>query len=283
MAGRSAPTGRRIRIATELRKLRERAGLTATEAARVHGISQGQLSNIETARFGVSGERLRAMAQNYACSDRAFIEALVSMVQDRRRGWWSEYQELLPNPLLDLAELEHHAERLRGAITAHIPGLLQSADHAREIFRQHVPELPPPDIEHRVSFRIKRQAILYGAEASPYQALIHEAALRTEVGGPKTARSQLRHLLDMSERDHITIQVVPFKAGAIPGSGQSIYYACGPVPELDTVHLDQSHGLAFLDADTQLQNYRTLFSRIEDAALSPEDTRDLIHHISQHL
>ncbi|MER5361469.1 helix-turn-helix transcriptional regulator [Streptomyces sp. NPDC002785] len=283
MAGRSAPTGRRIRIATELRKLRERAGFTATEAARVHGISQGQLSNIETARFGVSAERLRAMAQNYACSNYAFIEALVNMVQDRRRGWWSEYQELLPTPLLDLAELEHHAERLRGAITAHIPGLLQSADHAREIVRQHVPELPPPDVEHRVSFRIKRQAILYGAEPTPYQALIHEAALRTEVGGPETARSQLQHLLDMSEQDHITIQVIPFRAGAIPGSGQSIYYAHGPVPELDTVHLDQSHGLAFLDADTQLQNYRTLFSRIEDAALSPEDTRDLIHHISQHL
>ncbi|MFE4796454.1 helix-turn-helix transcriptional regulator [Streptomyces sp. NPDC056708] len=283
MAGRSAPTGRRVRIAAELRKLRERAGLTATEAARVHGIGQGQLSNIEAARFGVSGERLRAMAQNYACSDQAFIEALVDMVKDRKRGWWSEYQELLPTPLLDLAELEHHAERLRGAITAHIPGLLQSADHAREIFRQHVPELPPSDVEHRVSFRMKRQALLYGAEPTPYQALIHEAALRTEVGGPKTARSQLQHLLDMSERDHITIQVIPFKAGAVPGSGQSIYYAYGPVPELDTVHLDQSHGLAFLDAETQIHNYRTLFSRIEDAALSPADTRNLIHHVSQHL
>ncbi|MFJ9677913.1 helix-turn-helix transcriptional regulator [Streptomyces sp. NPDC101194] len=283
MAGRSAPTGRRIRVATELRKLRERSGLTATEAARLHGIGQGQLSNIEAARFGVSGERLRAMAQNYECSDHAFVEALVDMVKDRKRGWWSEYQELLPMSLLDLAELEHHAHRLRGAITAHIPGLLQNADHAREIFRQHVPEIPPSDVEHRVSFRMKRQGVLRGAEPTPYQALIHEAALHTEVGGSGTARSQLQHLLDMSEQDHITIQVIPFKAGAIPGSGQSIYYAYGPVPELDTVHLDQSHGLAYLDAEIQLHNYRTLFSRIEDAALSPEDTRDLIHHIGQHL
>ncbi|MFD4761254.1 DUF5753 domain-containing protein [Streptomyces sp. NPDC058439] len=130
---------------------------------------------------------------------------------------------------------------------------------------------------------MKRQAVLFGAEPTPCQALIHEAALRTEVGGPEAARSQLRHLLDMSERDHITIQAIPFKAGAVPGSGQSIYYAYGPVPELDTVHLDQSHGLAFLDAETQLQNYRTLFSRIEEVALSPADTRNLIHHVSQHL
>ncbi|MEE1737323.1 helix-turn-helix transcriptional regulator [Streptomyces sp. BE147] len=283
MAGRSAPTGRRIRIAAELRKLRERAGLTATEAARVHGIGQGQLSNIETARFGVSGERLRVMAQNYDCCDRAFIEALVGMTEDRKRGWWSEYRQLLPARLLDLAELEHHSVRLRGAITAHIPGLLQTPDHAREIFRQHVPELPPPDIEHRVSFRIKRQAVLYGPEPRPYQALIHETALRTEVGGTRTAKAQLQHLLDMSGRDHITIQVIPFKAGAVPGSGQSVYYAYGPVPELDTVHLDQYHGLAFLDAESQLHNYRTLFSRIEDVALPPEDTQDLIQRICQQL
>ncbi|MER5616739.1 DUF5753 domain-containing protein [Streptomyces sp. NPDC002215] len=123
----------------------------------------------------------------------------------------------------------------------------------------------------------------YRTEPTSYQALIHEAALRTEVGGPKTARAQLRHLLDMSEQDHVTIQVILFKAGAVPGSGQSIYYAYGRVPELDTVHLDQSHGLAFLDAETQLRNYRTLFSRIEGAALSSQDTRDLIHHISQQL
>ncbi|MCX4584365.1 helix-turn-helix transcriptional regulator [Streptomyces sp. NBC_01481] len=283
MAGRSAPTARRMRIAAELRKLRERAGLTATEAARLLGTSQGQLSNVETARFGVSGDRIRAMAQNYSCSDHAFIEALVRMSEDRKRGWWEEYREILPAGLIDLAELEHHARALRGAITAHIPGLLQTGDHAREIFRQDVPAMPPPEIEHRVSFRIKRQAVLYGDTPRRYQALVHEAALRIEVGGAAVARQQLRHLLDMSEHDHVTFQVIPFKAGAIPGSGQSVYYAYGPVPPLDTVHLDQSHGLAFLDTEAQLDKYRVLFDKIEAVALSPMDSRDLVHSISRNL
>ncbi|MGW1494781.1 helix-turn-helix domain-containing protein [Streptomyces sp. NPDC002402] len=283
MAGRSAPTARRMRIAAELRKLRERAGLTATEAARLLGTSQGQLSNVETARFGVSGDRIRAMAQNYSCSDHAFIEALVRMSEDRKRGWWEEYREILPAGLIDLAELEHHARALRGAITAHIPGLLQTGDHAREIFRQDVPAMAPPEIEHRVSFRIKRQAVLYGDAPRQYQALVHEAALRIEVGGASVARQQLRHLLDMSEHDHVTFQVIPFKAGAIPGSGQSVYYACGPVPSLDTVHLDQSHGLAFLDTEAQLDKYRVLFDKIEAVALSPMDTRDLVHSIGRNL
>ncbi|HEY9366924.1 helix-turn-helix transcriptional regulator [Streptomyces sp.] len=283
MARRSIPTARRVRIGTELRKLREGTGLTATEAARLLGTSQGQLSNVETARFGVSSDRLRAMATTYSCADDAFVDALVQMSEDRQRGWWEEYREILPSGLLDLAELEHHSRGLRGAITAHIPGLLQTLEHAREVFRHAVPTMTPPEIEHRASFRIKRQAVLYGDSPRRYQALIHEAALRIQVGGPDVARRQLEHVLDMSERDHITVQVIPFTAGAFPGSGQSIYYAYGPVPRLDTVHLDQSHGLAFLDAASQLDQYRVLFDRLEAAALLPAQSRDLIHSISRSL
>ncbi|WP_434594190.1 helix-turn-helix domain-containing protein [Streptomyces sp. A5-4] len=283
MPVRSNPTGRQQRLGGELRKMRERTGLTATEAGRLLGIKQAQVSNMETGRLGVSSERIRTLACHYDCADRDLVNALMAMTGDRRRGWWEESGGILPRSLLDLAELEHNSTKLRGAITAHIPGLLQTIAHAREIFQQDVPPMPPPEIEHRVSFRIKRQAILYGDAPRPYQAFIHEAALRIEVGGPTALRNQLQHLLDMSELGHITIQVVPFKAGAIPGSGQSIYYAHGSVPQMDTVHLDQSHGLTFLDAEAQLAKYRTLFGRIEVVAHSPAQSRDVIHSISRNL
>ncbi|WP_345034331.1 helix-turn-helix transcriptional regulator [Streptomyces sannanensis] len=280
---RSAPTARQLRLAAELRKLRERAGLSATEAARLLGIKQTQISNMEAGRFGVSPERIRMLACHYDCSDTALVEALIGMTGERKRGWWEEYREILPSALLDLAELEHHARRLRGSICSHIPGLLQTPEHAREVFRQGVSELSPPDVEHRVSFRIKRQAILYQDTPVPYQAIVHEAALHMRVGGRSIARKQLQHLLDMSEHEHITVQAIPFEVGAFPGSGQSIYYAHGPVPQLDTVHLDQSHGLMFLDAEAQLQKYRTLFGRLKAVMLTPAKARDLIHGIAQNL
>jgi hypothetical protein len=116
-------------------------------------------------------------------------------------------------------------------------------------------------------------------DPTPYEAIIHEAALRMKVGGSTVTRQQLQHLLDMSERDHITLRAITFEVGAHPGSGQSIYYAHGPVPELDTVHLDQSHGLTFLDAEAQLRKYRTLFERLEAVALDPDKTRDLISNV----
>ncbi|MGW2224753.1 helix-turn-helix domain-containing protein [Streptomyces formicae] len=283
MAGRSAPTVRRIRVATELRRLREHAGITATEASRVLGTSQGQLSNVETARFGVSAARIRAMARSYDCSDQAFVDALVNMAEDRTRGWWEEYREILPAGLLDLAEVEHHATRLSTAVTVHIPGLLQTTDHARELFLQVVPELPPPEVEHRVSFRIKRQAVLFRDPPTPYRAIIHEAALRMQFGGPAVTKRQLLHLLEMGERERVTIQVLPFAAGSFPGSGQSLFYSGGAVPRLDTVHLDQSHGPVFLDAEAQLCKYRVLLERMEARALPPTQSQDLIRSIVQTL
>ncbi|MFC7264025.1 helix-turn-helix domain-containing protein [Streptomyces lutosisoli] len=283
MTARPAPSARRIRVATELRKLRERAGMTTTEAARQLGTSTGQLSNVESARFGVSAERLRAMACTYDCSDQAFTEALVDLAGDRTRGWWEQYREILPSGLLDLAELEHHATALRTAFTSHVPGLLQTNDHAREIFRHVIPAPTPPEVEHRVSYRIKRQDVLYRADPVPYRTVIHEAALRMKIGGPEVARAQLRHLLDMSERDHITIRVLPFDVGAFPGSGQSINYAYGPVPQLDTVQLDQFHGPVLLDAEAHLDKYRRLLDVVEAAALPPEKSRDFVHNLAQHL
>ncbi|RZB18232.1 XRE family transcriptional regulator [Streptomyces sp. F001] len=281
---RGSPTGRQLRLGAELRKMRERAGLTSTQAAQLLGIKQNQVSNIEAGRHGVSPERLRTIACHYDCADKTFVEALTAMTPDRKRGWWEEYRELVPGPLLDLAELEHHARALRSTTTARISGLLQTREYALEIFRQAVTELSPPDIEYRLSFRIKRQAILHREDSpTPYEAILHEAALRMKVGGPSVARKQLQHLLDMSDRDHITLRAITFDVGAYPGSGQSIYYVHGSVPQLDTVQLDQSHGATFLDAEAQLHKYRTLLARIEAVALSPEKTRDLIHDVMRDL
>jgi transcriptional regulator with XRE-family HTH domain len=280
---RSNPTGRQLRLGTELRKLRERTGLSATQAGQLIGIKQTQVSNMEAGRVGVSPERVRTLACHYECGDRALVEALGRMAADRTRGWWEQYRELLPAVLLDLAEVEHHATALRSAVTVHIPGLFQTTDYAREIFRQDVPEMSPPDIEHRVSFRVKRQAILYGDSPTPHQAIIHEAALRMRFGGASVTRAQLEHLLRMSEQEHVSLHVIPFEAGTFPGSGQSIYYSRGPVPQLDTVNLDQSHGPVFLDSEAQLDKYRVLLDRMEASALPPQQSRDFIHSIARDL
>ncbi|MFP1626165.1 helix-turn-helix domain-containing protein [Streptomyces sp. 5K101] len=283
MTPSSTPTARRQRLGAELRKLRERAGFTTTQAAALLGGNQARISNIEAGRYGVSADRVRTLTCHYDCSDTELVEALAAMTGERRRGWWEEYREILSNGLLDLAELEHHGRRLRTAHTSGIPGLLQTLDHAREIMRQVVPALPPSDVEHRISFRIKRQAVLVREDAVPYEAIIHEAALRMRFGGRSVAAQQLQHLLEMGQRDHISIRVIPFEAGAFPGSGQPLYYVHGPVPQLDTVQLDQAHGPVLLDAEAQLNKYRQVLARLESLALSEPESADFIHTIAKDL
>ncbi|MGW4888684.1 helix-turn-helix domain-containing protein [Streptomyces murinus] len=276
----NSPTLRQRRLGAELRKLRERSGLTATAAAGLLGVNQARISMIETGRTPISADRLRSMAHAYDCSDEQLIDALASMTGRRARGWWEEYRDHLPAALVDLAELEHHASGLRVALAMHIPALLQTTDHARALFRAVVPAMRQYEIEHRLAHRMKRQAILDREEPFPYEAIIHESALRMGFGGADVRRGQLKHLLDMSEVPYITVRVIPFDAEYYPSTGQSFDYVEGPVPQLDTVQLDTHHGgCGFLDAEAQLSKYRAVLDHMEACSLDPAESRSFIQNL----
>ncbi|MCX4689991.1 helix-turn-helix domain-containing protein [Kitasatospora purpeofusca] len=281
MASSGAPTLRQQRLGFELRKLRENAGLSSTAAASLVGVNQAHMSRIEAGRYAVSAERVRLFARAYTCTDQDLIDALAGMTGRRVRGWWEEYRDILPAGALDLAELEHHSSAMRIASVIHIPGLLQTADHARALFLGVFPPLTPPEVEHRVSHRIKRQAVLYPEQSVQLSAVVHEAALRMGVGGPAVARLQYKHLIEMSARESITVRVIPFGAGTFPGSGQPIVYFSGPVTQLDTVQLDTDHGSEFLDSTAHLAKYRMVLDRLDSCALGPAESRDLIARIEQ--
>ncbi|MFF0460956.1 helix-turn-helix domain-containing protein [Streptomyces mexicanus] len=277
------PTLRQQRLGAELRKLRERSGLTSSAAAALLGLKQAQISNIESGRYAVSADRVRTFARAYSCADEALIDALAEMTGGRTKGWWDEYRDHLPAGLIDLAELEHYAAELRVALVIHIPALLQTTDHARALFRAVFPPLQQYEIEHRLTHRIKRQGILHRDDPTPYTATIHEAALRMGFGGRDVADAQLKHLVAMSELPHVTIRVIPFGKASFHGTGQGVDYVAGAVPQLDTVQLDTHHGCEFLDAEAQLKKYRAVVDHMEASALSPEASRDLIHRIAQEL
>ncbi|MFH0242653.1 helix-turn-helix domain-containing protein [Streptomyces sp. HK10] len=277
------PTIRQRRLGAELRRLREQAGLSATQAGELHGTTQARISGIESGGYPVSAERVRALARLYSCTDQALIDALASMTGGRTRGWWEEYREILPAGALELAELEHFARSVRIASAVHLPGLLQTADHARALFQDVVPALSPPEVEHLVSHRIKRQAVLYGERPTPLTVIVHEAALRMGFGGPKVAQEQLRHLLTMSEQDHVSLKAIPFGTGSYPSSGAGIVYLAAEVPQLDTVQVDTDTHSEFVATQPQLARYRAVLDKLEANALEPVPSRDLIHGIARTL
>ncbi|MFB7953019.1 helix-turn-helix domain-containing protein [Streptomyces sp. NPDC056045] len=284
MAPRNALTNRQRRLAVEIRRMRERAGISIQEAAALLGSDRTMISNIEAGRTGLSEDRTRQIACYYGCTDSPLVDALAEMAGGRRaRHWWDEYRGKLPDGHLEVSEIEHFATRIRTAQTVHLPGLFQTEEHARAIFEFTVPRLPRLEVELRVAHRMSRQSVVTGENPTPYLGIIHEAALRIEFGGREVARRQLAHLAEASELAHVTLLVIPFRAGAFHGAGQSILYAEGRVAQLDTVQLDTAFGGHFIDAPTPLGNYRSLLDLMEGSALSPGESRDLIQSIAHEL
>lgn len=263
--------------------MRVAAGMTTEHAAGLLNVPRTNVPNMESGRSGISPERVRTLASNYGCTDRDLIEALAAMAAGRDKGWWEAYRGPLRDAFLDIAELEWHAKRLRIAVTVHLPGLLQTEEHARAVFEAVIPPLPTADVETRVAHRIDRQQVLDRPEPPALDVILHEAALRMEFGGPAVARRQLEHLLRMSERDTVTVRVIPFKAGGFPGAGQSVVYAESTVPRLDTVELDSTHGPEFIDSETQLRKYRAQLDATQAVALTPKASRDFIRTLADDL
>ncbi|MFJ9730119.1 helix-turn-helix domain-containing protein [Streptomyces sp. NPDC101171] len=283
MALRREPTARQMRLASELRRLREAAGLTARQAAALLGVSAPQITHIESALAGVSEKRLRRLASHYACTDEQHIDALVALATDRTRGWWEEYRGLLPTSFLDLSELEFHASYRWDVDFLHVPGLLQTEEYARALFSRRVPELPPEELDLRVRHRMQRRVVIERTEPVPYTVLVHEAALRIRVGGREASRAQLVRILEVSEATHVTVRVVPFDLDGFADITAAMVYAGGSVPKLDTVVRDGPHGALLIDSEAQLAVFRTLFRRVEGASLDPVRSRDLIRRVAQEL
>ncbi|MGP2442938.1 helix-turn-helix domain-containing protein [Streptomyces sp. JW3] len=283
MAPRHAPTFRQRRFGAELRRLREAAGMSAPRAAELLGTDRTTISNTEAGRFGISEQRLRRLAAIYECDDPTLIDALAGMTGGRRAGWWDEYRGKVPPDFLDVAELEHHAVRLRTLQTAHLPGMFHTEEHARAIFDLFIPALPRLEVELRIAQRLSRHSVITREPPMPYVGLIHETALRMQTGGRHVTRAQLEHLLSESERENVSLLVIPFSAGGFPMAGDSVLYATASSPHLDTVQVDAPTGAIFFDARGQLANFRRRMDAVEQLALNRSQSRDAILDILKEL
>ncbi|WP_093861969.1 helix-turn-helix transcriptional regulator [Streptomyces sp. TLI_053] len=272
------PTARRKRVGIELRKMREAAGRTAGDASAVLGVDRSKVTLIEQGNYPISAERVITLADEYEEGDAEYVDAVAAMASDRSKGWWEERRGLVPAGILEISELEHYAHGLVTYQICHVPGLMQTEDTAREIFREVYPPLRPLSVEARVENRVRRSKILSHSDRT-YEAIVHESALRMEFGGTGVARAQLKHMLTLTEQPNITLRVLEFRSGGFKGAGHAVMYARGPVPRLDTVQLDSVGSPMFLTEVTQLENYRHIIGAMRDRALGPTESRDFISGI----
>ncbi len=282
MPPRENPTARQARLGAELRKLRELAGKTAREAAGLLSTDQAKISHIESGRIGVSEERIRRLAVFYACDDGELIDALCVIARESRgQGWWDEYRGVLAPGFLNIAELEHHATYLRSVQSMNVPGVLQTEDYVRAIHSSYTPALPADELEVRVEFRKRRRRIFEREAPPPFNAVVHEAALRMRFGGRKITKRQLEFLLEASEWPTVTVRVIPFTCENFIEATYPLMYVGGVVAATGHGPDGQTWRRRPVALTPQLKKFGRLIDIAERSSLSEQESRQLIHQIEK--
>lgn len=279
MALRTNPTERQRRLGVELRKLREQAGLTLNEAGALIDMGRVHLTHVEGGRTAIATDRLRKLCESYGCTSSTYVEALVTLSEDKGKGWWSGYRKSFPQSALDLAELESRATVIQSYETLLIPGLLQTEAYMRALFRSTRPDASPDEIDSLVQFRKARQVILDADSSTSFHAVIHEAALRMEVGSPHIMRGQLTHLIRASMLPGVTVQVLPFDVGVRAWYSTPFLVLGIGIPGLETVVADHPSARLRLGDAESIEHYGATFRELSEGALPPvvADESPLLH------
>ncbi|MET9403563.1 helix-turn-helix transcriptional regulator [Kitasatospora sp. NPDC002965] len=277
--GERVPTVRQRRIAADLRRLREKKGLSAEQVVSKFPalLNLPKLSRYENARSAVKPEIVEALLDFYEC-DEGLREVLLEIARQKdTRGWWKGYSDTI-NPLYtDLITLEAQAVEIKAFEWAFVPGLLQTPDYAAAIIeRLSTVTAGGSSIDAMVDVRIARQRVLTRVE-SPVKlcAVIHESALVINAG-EGVMREQLGRLAKMSRLPNIQIQVMPANARPNPGFNGAFTLLEFPQRALDLVLTSGMFRSSWIEDTTEVDTYRGCFHEIMAAALNVDDSLDFI-------
>ncbi|MBT8225343.1 MAG: helix-turn-helix domain-containing protein [Dactylosporangium sp.] len=279
----ASPTIRRRRLAAELRRLRESAGMTLEEAAAQIEVSKSALSRIETAKAGARVPIVRLLLGAYGV-DRDTAEALLGIARDAgRKGWWHQYSHAIPAGLESFLSFEGEATGLRHFATMAIPGVLQTPEYAQTVVREHSMNEPQEIVDSRVRLRLSRQKeILRGRDAFDAWFLLDEAVLRRMVGGRDTMVGQLSFVLELLSAGKIGIQVLPFSIGAHPSmaAGFSIFRFAEGLPIVYIEHLDSA---VYIEDHAKTRHYSQAFERLVEMAPPASQSSQIISNVLKEL
>jgi transcriptional regulator with XRE-family HTH domain len=275
------PAVRRRKLGAELRALRSSAGLTSGEAARLVGWHQSKVSRIETGTSGVKPADVRLLLDAYSVTDSQLRELLMMLAGAEesvgRHHWWHAYRGVLPPTYRDFISLESQAGAMRTLETTVVPGLLQTPEYARAVTRAAVEGLSEDRLDTLVEVRLARQDVLRADPPLKLSAVLDEAVLRREVGGPGVMARQLERLVEAARLPQVRLQVLPFAAGAHIGvTGPFVIFSFSSTSDLDVVVLDHLTSSLYLERKEDLRAYTEAFNALQIHALSPEDSLDFI-------
>lgn len=294
---------RRILLGSQLRRLRESRGITREAAGYSIRASESKISRMELGRVSFKSRDVEDLLTLYGVMDEAERNALLSLAKEANlTGWWHSYSDVLPGWFQTYIGLEGAASLIRVYEVQFINGLLQTEAYAHAVVERGMKaaaagkaggsgrsarsggggRINQADVDRRVALRLERQKLLVSERAPRFQCVLDEAALRRPYGDREVMRGQIQHLIDISERPNVTLQVMPFTFGGHAGESGAFTMLSFPESDLsDVVYLEQLTGALYLDKREEVAQYERVMTELRDDCPNPADSRDLLRGLLQ--
>ena len=273
-------TVRRMLVGAQLRRLRTEAGLSREQAGEAIRASEWKIHRLENGQVGFKERDIIDLLRVYGVTDPAEVAAFLTLaIEANASGWWQQY-EGLPSWFRSYVDLESAATLIRTYEGQFIPGLLQTEDYMLAVSRSAHPNEFPKEVSARVALRLARQTLLTREHPPRLWAVVDEAALRRPVGGREVMRGQLERLIDAMKLPNVTLQVLPFAAGAHPAMMGAFTVLRFPDEELpDVIYLEQHTSALYLNKRDDVEQYLDIMDSICSIAAVPDKTVELLDGI----
>nr|WP_203593516.1 helix-turn-helix transcriptional regulator [Streptomyces sp. SID9124] len=282
---RSAPTVGQVVLGKRLQDLRERAGMSRDQAAKVLRVAAATVRRMETAEVALKIPYVQALLKAYGISD-GENDAFVELAEEANRpGWWQRFHDVLPDWFSMYVSLEGAASLLRMYEPHFVPGLLQTEDYARTVMRTGaIGQTRPEDIERHVALRMERQSLLTRPDAPRLWVVMDETVLRRPVGSDEIMRAQVDKLLEATTMPNVTLQIAEFSTGHHPGTYGPFVLFRFAVPELpDMVYSEYLTGAVYFDARPEVASYLEVMDRMAAQAATAQRTKELLRDFRKEL
>lgn len=271
-----SPTVRRRELGILLRSLRQERGYTVEQVAERLLCSPSKVSRMETGQRGATLRDIRDLCNLYGVSDEAERKQLMKLAREgKQQGWWQSFGL----PYTTYVGLEQAASSIKIYQCVAVPGLLQTSSYTRAIHEAAIAKFSDKVIEERINERYTRQQRLTDVNPPTVEVVLDEAVLWRHVGGLSAVREQLERIIAIAEYPNVTIQALPFKAGAHPAleSDFTILSFDGQASTL--VYAEGLSGRMYLERPSDVERYQQVFERLRAMADSPEDSVRMIRKI----
>jgi transcriptional regulator with XRE-family HTH domain len=269
------PYVRRKLLGRQLRQFRDQAGIHQEAAAKYAGMKGASISRIENGKQAILPRTVRLLCQCYDIGAPTIDMLMRQAEESNDRAWYTMYSDTVPSWVESFLGLETEAAEVWTYEAELVPGLLQTPDYVRAVASAAQLDSTDAEIQRSVDLRLARQRRLAGDRPPRLHTVLNEAVLMRPIGGSSVMAAQLRHLLEMSEQNNITIQVLAFEAGEhVAMTGAFTMLRFPDELEMNAVFLEHDHGATSAERPADIGRYGRMFELLVSCALSPAQTHD---------